>query len=205
MLDQESISINAGTCTSEAAVRESPENWERSSDLGRRTGYRRHRRGRLIVLLSCLAAGSLIVFQIQNPNLTARQGPRFVGQVAFSPDGKCLAWTSEGHGEGHVIVWDLDHNRQQLIIGPRQSEPEAVALSTYTTVAFSPDGRTIASLPAVGPAAAGHSGGRQPPSNPSRTSERTTRNKASHAAGLSAAEVLAVLTPIQEHLEGEGS
>jgi WD40 repeat protein len=81
---------------------------------------------------------------MENPSLLTSQRARFVGQVAFSPDGKSLAWTSEGQGEGRVVVWDLDHRRQRLSIGPRQSEPETVSLSTYTTVAFSPDGRIIA-------------------------------------------------------------
>jgi WD40 repeat protein len=128
-------------------VRKSSAKREPPSDSGRP----RHRRGRLIVLLSCLAAGGLIVFLIENPSLTTWQGARFVGQVAFSPDGKSLAWTSEGQGEGRVVVWDLDHHRQRLSIGPRQSEPELVVLCTYTTVAFSPDGRTIATAARTAP------------------------------------------------------
>jgi WD40 repeat protein len=97
-----------------------------------------------MALLFCLLVFGGLVVIIQNPDLIARQSPRFVGQVAFSPDGKRLAWTSEGNREGRVVVWDLSHHRQALLIGPRDSEPERVAVSTYTSVAFSTDGRTIA-------------------------------------------------------------
>ena len=103
---------------------------------------RKQRRNRLIALVSCLAVVMSLVFIIQNPALISRRSPGFVGQVAFSPDGKRLAWTSEGQGEGRVIVWDLEHRRQRLLIGPRDSEPDRVAVSTYTSLAFSPDGHT---------------------------------------------------------------
>jgi WD40 repeat protein len=109
-------------------------------DIGRRRFHTRTPIGLLVTLgiLSCL------VLVIQNPSLITRPSARFVGQVAFSPDGKTLAWTSEGDGEGRVIVWDLVNHRQRLLIGPRASERDRGAVSTYTFLAFSPDGRTLA-------------------------------------------------------------
>src|SRR5262249_41214961 len=109
-------------------------------DSGR---HRSHRRTP-ITLLACLAILGGIVLIIQNPALITRPSARFVGQVAFSPDGKTLAWTSEGDGEGRVALWDLNHHRQRRLIGPRDSEPDRRVVSTYTSLAFSLDGRTIA-------------------------------------------------------------
>ena len=68
----------------------------------------------------------------------------FISQVAFSPDGKRLTWIAESTGEGSIVIWDLDKRRQQLIIGPRDSEPDRAAVSTYTSLALSADGRIVA-------------------------------------------------------------
>ena len=114
------------------------------SDEPRSRRSDRQRRTRLTVMFLCLSLGGVIVLLIQNPRLTTQSRPGFVGQVSFSPDGTKLAWTSEGKGEGRVIVWDIEHHRQGLTIGPRDSEPERVALSTYTTLAFASDGHVIA-------------------------------------------------------------
>jgi WD40 repeat protein len=108
------------------------------------TERHRSRRKAPIRLLFCLAILSGLVLIIQNPALITRPSARFVGQVAFSPDGKTLAWTSESEREGRVAVWDLNHRRQRRLIGPRDSEPDRGAVSRYTSLAFSPDGRTIA-------------------------------------------------------------
>jgi len=105
---------------------------------------RRNRHKNLVVLLSCLALGAFAVVLVQNPALRLGREPEFVGQVAFSPDGKRLGWTSEGRGEGRVVVWDLHSGRRCLLIGPRDSEPELTVRSTYSTLAFSPDGLIIA-------------------------------------------------------------
>jgi len=132
-----------GEATSEAHVEELLDRAGRG-DPRPRLGRRDDRRKTLIALISCLAVLSFLVFIVQNPGLVTRPGARFVGQVAFSPDGKSLTWTAESTGEGRVVVWDLDHRRQRLLIGPRDGDPDRVAVSTYTSVAFSADGRTIA-------------------------------------------------------------
>jgi WD40 repeat protein len=111
------------------------------SPAGRRKENKR--RKTLVALLSCLAALGCAVIVIQNRSLLTIRPPRFVGQVAFSPDGKRLAWTSEGDGEGRVVVWDLDGHRQGLLIGPRNLESDRVSVATYTSLAFSPDSRSI--------------------------------------------------------------
>jgi WD40 repeat protein len=107
-------------------------------------GRHRDRRTTLVTLLACLGAVSFVVFIVQSPSLFRQPSFRFVGQVAFSADGTRLAWTSEGTDEGRVVLWDLQQHRQRGIIGPRDSEPDLGAVSTYTSLAFSPDCRTIA-------------------------------------------------------------
>src|SRR5262249_41686020 len=110
------------------------------SNLGRR----RDRRRTLVFLFSFLAVLGLLVVLIQNPGLITRSGARFVGQVAFTPDGKSLIWTTEEMREGRVVVWDLDQGRRRLQLGPRDQERDRITVSTYTSLALSPDGRTIA-------------------------------------------------------------
>ncbi|MGV9386639.1 nSTAND1 domain-containing NTPase [Nonomuraea sp. NPDC003707] len=67
-----------------------------------------------------------------------------VYSVAFSPDGRTLASTSigpgtgDGRGEGKVRLWDLATRRQ---IGAPLIDPDG----EVTSVAFSPDGRLLAS------------------------------------------------------------
>jgi WD40 repeat protein len=56
--------------------------------------------------------------------------------VAFSPDGTKLAW-GEGEQEGHVALWDLAGHR--LLYRARLHD------RTVNAVAFSPDGRLVAS------------------------------------------------------------
>jgi WD40 repeat protein len=89
-----------------------------------------------------LVAGSFL-FVVQNAGKILPPPP-FVGQVAFSSDGRRLAWTSERDGEGRVIVWDLNRNGECLIIGPRDSDPNHLVRSSYISIAFSVDGRCIA-------------------------------------------------------------
>ena len=84
------------------------------------------------------------LFIIQNPRLITRPKSPFISQVAFSPDGKRLTWIAESTGEGSIVIWNLDKRRQQLIIGPRDSEPDRAAVSTYTSLALSADGRIVA-------------------------------------------------------------
>jgi WD40 repeat protein len=105
---------------------------------------RSHRRRPLVALLSCLGILGVFFSFIQNRDYFTRSAPRFVGQVAYSLDGKRLAWTSEGDGEGRFAIWDMVRNRQRLLIGPRDSERERTSVSTYTSLAFSPDGSVIA-------------------------------------------------------------
>jgi WD40 repeat protein len=102
------------------------------------------RRKRLIALVACLCVLGGLVSLTQNAELINRPSRSFVGDVAFSPDGNRLAWTAERSGEGRIVVWDLNHDRQRLRIGPRDSEPKSITVSAYTSVVFSPDGRTIA-------------------------------------------------------------
>jgi WD40 repeat protein len=60
--------------------------------------------------------------------------PAYVVCVAFSPDGKKLAW---GEQEGHVALWDL--------VGARLLHRVRLHDRTVNALAFSPDGRMVAS------------------------------------------------------------
>ena len=65
-----------------------------------------------------------------------------VRSVAFSPDGKTLAagYSSSGGGKGAgVVLWDVGTRSQQLL-----KEPLAVPEGDVRSVAFSPDGKTLA-------------------------------------------------------------
>ncbi|MCI0461677.1 MAG: WD40 repeat domain-containing protein [Gemmataceae bacterium] len=58
--------------------------------------------------------------------------PPFAGPVAFSPDGKWLAWG----GFGQIVIWET--------AGDKPPRPVAGALYGPATLAFSPDGKTLA-------------------------------------------------------------
>ena len=81
--------------------------------------------------------------------------PVNVGCIAFSPDGTKLAW---GDLEGHVALWDIIGNR--LLYRARLHD------RTVNAVAFSPDGRLVASGATITWCACGGSRGRrEPPGN----------------------------------------
>ncbi|HYT88071.1 MAG TPA: hypothetical protein VEL76_05075, partial [Gemmataceae bacterium] len=56
--------------------------------------------------------------------------------LAFSPDCRVLAWTSQKYQEDTLHVWDLATRKQ---LGPFPGH-----LDSVTRVAFSPDGRRLA-------------------------------------------------------------
>ena len=68
----------------------------------------------------------------------------WVASVAFSPDGKTIA-SGGGWGDGLIWLWDVDTGQHKATLkGHRGSED--FYQGWVTSVAFSPDGKTIASV-----------------------------------------------------------
>ena len=60
--------------------------------------------------------------------------------MAFSPDGKTLAWGEEPHApseDGAVTLWDVKAGKARAVLDGHKAGARCVA--------FSPDGRTLAS------------------------------------------------------------
>jgi WD40 repeat protein len=61
----------------------------------------------------------------------------FIRSLAFSPDGKTLAF-ADGTSKVHVVAWDLENNKVRW---KRETKPDATAVNK---ISFSPDSRWIA-------------------------------------------------------------
>jgi WD40 repeat protein len=107
---------------------------------------RGHRRNTLGILLICLLALGAVQLILELRRNTAGRDNRFVGDVAYSPEGDRLAWISESDGGGTLVVWDVVRSRRLLAVRTRDCDPDASSrgVSTFTSLAFSPDGGTIA-------------------------------------------------------------
>ena len=63
-----------------------------------------------------------------------------ISAVAFSPDGKILA---TGNGDNTISLWDLATGQERATC---RGHTEAVSTIAVSTIAFSPDGKTLASV-----------------------------------------------------------
>lgn len=68
-----------------------------------------------------------------------------IRSVVFSPDGKALAAGAGHHdGTGEIVFWDVASGQSKRII--TDDNPQvAVPISMYPTLAYAPDGKTLAS------------------------------------------------------------
>ena len=115
-------------------------------------------RSRRLLLLAFLFALASIQLYIYLRSQFARENNRFVGQVAYSPAGETLAWVSDGSdSRGTLVIWDAARNRKRLEIpcGGFDSAIGSNVACSFASLAFSPDGKTIAtairSNPDAGP------------------------------------------------------
>ncbi|GAC1450406.1 MAG: hypothetical protein NVSMB9_34830 [Isosphaeraceae bacterium] len=102
------------------------------------------RRNLIVALAVCLAVLGTLWLVTQYATRNHGGENRFVSQVAYAPDGKRLAWISEGAAGGSLVVWDVDRGRNWRVLRGRDCDPEPGVVSLFTSLAFSADGRTIA-------------------------------------------------------------
>jgi WD40 repeat protein len=95
--------------------------------------------------------GTVLLWDVADPASPAALPPPLSGQdgvgpVAFSPDGRTLASGSDGSGfgegpaVGNIQLWDVTHPANPASLGPA-----VIASGEVSSLAFSPDGRTLAS------------------------------------------------------------
>jgi WD40 repeat protein len=66
----------------------------------------------------------------------------FVGPIAYSADGRLLAWALGGDSGGQVVIWDVAADRPKFNLGAARNG--GAPAPTVGCLAFAPDGRSLA-------------------------------------------------------------
>lgn len=104
--------------------------------------------GHTLAIAGRYTSDTVQLWDVTDPDHPTRSGPPITGGaqwMALSPDGDTLATVSSagvrgGPGDGDVKLWDISDHDHPTLLGP----PLSGYTSRVTDLAFSPDGRTLA-------------------------------------------------------------
>ncbi|MEV5880514.1 hypothetical protein AB0L75_41330 [Streptomyces sp. NPDC052101] len=107
--------------------------------------------GHTLVIADRYSSGKVQLWDVTDPNHPARSGPPLTGGagvMALSPDGRTLATVTDtliagGPGDGDVKLWNISDHNHPTPLGRPLSGYSGYP-SRVTAIAFSPDGRTLA-------------------------------------------------------------